>query len=97
MDFTLNDLAYTWDISVLHKKIDALNDFTNSNIINNVVSKNELTREDTIDVVAETDGKTITLTAEDTISNGMIVYRIYLANAQKNCYFKFEEDEITEY
>ena len=103
MDFTLNDLAYTCDIDALHKKIDVLNDFANSNnneisnIINNVVSKNELKRQDTIDVVAETDGSTITLTAEDTISNGMIVFRIYLANAQKNCYFRFEEGEITEY
>ena len=62
------------------------------------ISRNELTREDFIDVIAETDGTTITLTAEDTISNGVVVFRIFMAsNAQKNCYFKFDDGVISEY
>lgn len=66
--------------------------------LDNVISKNELIRGDIIDVIEETDGTSIILTAEDTISNGMIAFRIFMDNnAQKNCYIKFENNEITDY
>ena len=65
MEFKTNDLANICEIYAINYKFDALIYFSHSNdkeiskIINNYISKNELSKEEVIDASAETDGTTI--------------------------------------
>ena len=92
----LEDYSMKTDLENYVSK-EEINNFIPEVDLANIIKKDEFARDDIIDVLAETDGTTITLTAEDTISEGMIVVKIYMSNAQKNFYIKIENGEITEY
>ena len=62
---------------------DQLKEYAKLTNLNEYIRKDELARDDKIDITATFVDGNIKFEAEDTISNGLLVYQLYVGNAQK--------------
>lgn len=107
---TLNEIVYIQDLNTVTENISKLNENittidsklnetinSHNTLLSNCITYDELTRQDIIDFSSKVENNLITLESEDSIDNGILVFRIYLANTQRNFYLKFENNQIIEF
>ena len=88
-------------IKLLVKRINEISDEVG---MLNYISKDELIRDDTIDIFPRVENSTLILELEDTIIHGLIVFKIFVKSAgnsvsqlQRRLYIKVVDGEITAY
>ena len=76
---------------------EEVNSFDITDQLQNYINKNELVREDVIDVIGKVDNGKVILEPEDVIVSGLIVFKLYIGNLQRRFYITIENKEIIDY